>query len=140
MTFNGASAAKKCVLNRSTIIRKWRRREARVGVIARRRELQCTRRAECPERGGLLLLREVERRLELSDRLAACLKDPRAPEKVVPRLAEVIVPEHCCPSPAAAKLPRPRPRAKLAAIVYLISENSAHAGMRGSALPARPGI
>ena|SRR6516164_7511039 len=34
--------------------------------------------------GGLLVLREVERRLGLADRLAACLKDPRAPEKVVP--------------------------------------------------------
>jgi hypothetical protein len=40
--------------------------------------------------GGLLLLREVERRLGLADRLAACLKDPRAPEKVVHRLAEII--------------------------------------------------
>jgi hypothetical protein len=35
-------------------------------------------------------LREVERRLGLADRLAACLKDPRAPEKVVHRLAEII--------------------------------------------------
>src|SRR5436190_5841757 len=40
--------------------------------------------------GGLLVLREVERRLGLADRLAACLKDPRAPEKVVHRLAEII--------------------------------------------------
>src|ERR1700730_4173092 len=40
--------------------------------------------------GGLLILREVERRLGLADRLAACLKDPRAPEKVVHRLAEII--------------------------------------------------
>ena len=32
--------------------------------------------------GGLLALREIERRLGLADRLAACLKDPRAPEKV----------------------------------------------------------
>lgn len=31
--------------------------------------------------GGLLLLREVERRLVLADRLAAFLKDPRAPDK-----------------------------------------------------------
>ena len=29
--------------------------------------------------GGLLVLREVERRLGLADRLATCLKDPRAP-------------------------------------------------------------
>ena len=40
--------------------------------------------------GGLLVLREVERRLGLADRLAACLKDRRAPEKVVHRLAEII--------------------------------------------------
>src|SRR3954449_13278320 len=40
--------------------------------------------------GGLLALREVERRLGLADRLAACLKDPRAPEKVVHRLAQII--------------------------------------------------
>ena len=40
--------------------------------------------------GGLLALREIERRLGLADRLAACLKDPRAPEKVVHRLAEII--------------------------------------------------
>jgi hypothetical protein len=35
-------------------------------------------------------LREVERRLGLADRLAGCLKDPRMPEKVVHRLAEII--------------------------------------------------
>jgi hypothetical protein len=40
--------------------------------------------------GGLLVLREVERRLGLADRLAACLQDPRAPEKVVHRLAQII--------------------------------------------------
>jgi hypothetical protein len=40
--------------------------------------------------GGLLVLREVERRLGLADRLAGCLKDPRTPEKVVHRLAEII--------------------------------------------------
>jgi hypothetical protein len=40
--------------------------------------------------GGLLALREVERRLGLADRLAACLKDKRAPEEVVHRLAEII--------------------------------------------------
>jgi len=40
--------------------------------------------------GGVLALREVERRLGLADRLAACLKDRRAPEKVVHRLAEII--------------------------------------------------
>ena len=40
--------------------------------------------------GVLLVLREVERWLGLADRLAACLKDRRAPEKVVHRLAEII--------------------------------------------------
>jgi DDE family transposase len=40
--------------------------------------------------GGLVVLREVERRLGLADRLAACLKDPRAPEKVVHRLAAIL--------------------------------------------------
>src|SRR6201997_5735418 len=40
--------------------------------------------------GGLLVLREIEGRLGGADRLAACLKDPRAPEKVVHRLAEII--------------------------------------------------
>src|SRR6266404_478408 len=40
--------------------------------------------------GGLLALREIERRLGLAERLAACLKDPRAPERVVHRLAEII--------------------------------------------------
>jgi hypothetical protein len=40
--------------------------------------------------GGLLALREIERRLGLSDRLATCLVDPRAPERVVHRLAEII--------------------------------------------------
>ena len=40
--------------------------------------------------GGLLALREIERRLGIADRLAACLKDPRMPEKVVHRLAEII--------------------------------------------------
>jgi Transposase DDE domain group 1 len=40
--------------------------------------------------GGLLALREIERRLGVADRLAGCLKDPRMPEKVVHRLAEII--------------------------------------------------
>src|ERR1700741_552488 len=40
--------------------------------------------------GGLLALRENERRLGLSERLASCLVDPRAPERVVHRLAEII--------------------------------------------------
>ena len=40
--------------------------------------------------GGLLALREIERRIGVADRLAACLKDPRAPERVQHRLAEII--------------------------------------------------
>jgi hypothetical protein len=40
--------------------------------------------------GGLLALREIERRLGLADRLAGCLKDRRAPERVQHRLAEII--------------------------------------------------
>jgi Transposase DDE domain group 1 len=40
--------------------------------------------------GGLLALREIERRLGVADRFAACLKDPRKPKKVVHRLAEII--------------------------------------------------
>ena len=40
--------------------------------------------------GGLLVLREIERRLGLADRLAGCLQDPRMPAKVVHRLAEII--------------------------------------------------
>src|ERR1700747_2268326 len=40
--------------------------------------------------GGLLALREIERRLGLADRLAGCLRDPRMPEKVVHRVAEII--------------------------------------------------
>ena len=40
--------------------------------------------------GGLLALREIERRLGLADRLANCLVDPRVPERVVHRLAEII--------------------------------------------------
>jgi hypothetical protein len=40
--------------------------------------------------GGLLALREIERPLGLADRLSGCLRDPRTPEKVVHRLAEII--------------------------------------------------
>jgi hypothetical protein len=32
--------------------------------------------------GGLLALREVERRVGIANRLAACTNDPRAPERV----------------------------------------------------------
>ena len=40
--------------------------------------------------GGLLALREVERRLGLAGRLAGCLTDRRAPERVRHGLAEII--------------------------------------------------
>src|SRR5260370_33592630 len=40
--------------------------------------------------GGLLALREIETRLGLADRFAACVKDPRAPGRVGHRLAEII--------------------------------------------------
>jgi hypothetical protein len=40
--------------------------------------------------GGLLALREVERRLGIADRLAACIEDPRAPERVRHRLAAIL--------------------------------------------------
>jgi Transposase DDE domain group 1 len=39
---------------------------------------------------GVLLLAEVERRLRLAERLACCLTDPRAPERVRHTLAEMI--------------------------------------------------
>jgi Transposase DDE domain group 1 len=40
--------------------------------------------------GGLLALREVEQRLGLADRLAACLDDPRAPERVRRGIAAIL--------------------------------------------------
>ena len=40
--------------------------------------------------GGLLALREVERRLAIATRLAACISDPRAPERVRHELDEII--------------------------------------------------
>jgi hypothetical protein len=40
--------------------------------------------------GGLLVLREVERRLDVAQRLAACIADPRDPNRVVHRLDEII--------------------------------------------------
>jgi hypothetical protein len=39
---------------------------------------------------GVLVLSEIERRLGIADRLAHCLKDPRAPERVRHSLAEMI--------------------------------------------------
>jgi hypothetical protein len=40
--------------------------------------------------GGVLLLREVEQRLRVADRLAACIKDPRAPDLITHSLAAII--------------------------------------------------
>ena len=40
--------------------------------------------------GGILALREVEQRLRVADRLAACLADPRAPDQVTHSLADII--------------------------------------------------
>ena len=39
---------------------------------------------------GILVLREVEQRLRVADRLAACMVDPRAPELITHTLAEII--------------------------------------------------
>ena len=40
--------------------------------------------------GGLLALREAEQRLDIASRLAACIRDPRAPSRVVHGLDEII--------------------------------------------------
>jgi len=40
--------------------------------------------------GGILLLREVEQRLGVADRMAACIKDPRAPDQITHSLADII--------------------------------------------------
>ncbi|HVS56398.1 MAG TPA: IS1380 family transposase [Casimicrobiaceae bacterium] len=40
--------------------------------------------------GGILVLREVEQRLRVADRLAACIKDPRAPDQITHSLADII--------------------------------------------------
>ena len=40
--------------------------------------------------GGLLALREVERRLDIAERLAACIEDPRAPERVRHGIADIL--------------------------------------------------
>src|SRR3954452_25393800 len=39
--------------------------------------------------GGLLVLREIEQRLGIARRLAACIRDPRAPERIVHGLDEI---------------------------------------------------
>ncbi len=40
--------------------------------------------------GGVLALREVEQRLRIADRLAACAVDPRAPQQITHSLADII--------------------------------------------------
>ena len=40
--------------------------------------------------GGVLLLREVEQRLRVAECLAACFKDPRAPDQITHSLADII--------------------------------------------------
>ena len=40
--------------------------------------------------GGVLVLREVEQRLGVADRLAACLIDPRAPDLITHTLADIV--------------------------------------------------
>ena len=40
--------------------------------------------------GGLLVLHEIERRLEVADRLAACIDDPRDPGSTVHPVADII--------------------------------------------------
>jgi hypothetical protein len=40
--------------------------------------------------GGLLLFQDVERRLNLAGRLAACLRDPRQPGKITHRFDEIL--------------------------------------------------
>src|SRR3954453_15226397 len=40
--------------------------------------------------GGVLALREVEKRLRVADRIAACIEDPRAPDQITHTLADII--------------------------------------------------
>ena len=40
--------------------------------------------------GGVLLLREVEQRLRVADRLASCIQDPRAPDQITHSVADII--------------------------------------------------
>ena len=40
--------------------------------------------------GGILVLREAEQRLRVADRMAACIKDPRAPDQITHTLADII--------------------------------------------------
>ena len=40
--------------------------------------------------GGVVALREIEARLSIAKRLAACVADPRAPERVVHSMADIL--------------------------------------------------
>ena len=40
--------------------------------------------------GGIVVLREVEQRLRVADRMAACIEDPRAPDLITHTLADII--------------------------------------------------
>jgi len=40
--------------------------------------------------GGILVLREIEQRLRVADRLAACIQDPRLPDQITHSLADII--------------------------------------------------
>lgn len=40
--------------------------------------------------GGILVLHEVEQRLRVADRLAACIADPRSPDQITHSLADII--------------------------------------------------
>ena len=40
--------------------------------------------------GGVLVLREIEQRLRVADRIAACIVDPRAPDQITHTLADII--------------------------------------------------
>jgi len=40
--------------------------------------------------GGILTLREIESRLRVAERMAACIEDPRAPRHVTHSMAEII--------------------------------------------------
>src|SRR5829696_7167813 len=40
--------------------------------------------------GGVLALREVEKRLRIADRFAACIEDPRVPDQITHTLADII--------------------------------------------------
>ncbi len=40
--------------------------------------------------GGILALREIEQRLRVADRLAACIQDPRSPDQITHSLADII--------------------------------------------------